>query len=176
MCHICRPHPWHREHNRQGVGTPVHWLCHDLTDSNRSAVTPSDAGGRWRIIVIFPRRNSGLPDRPQGFAGKGMYLLCWVFGCQGATRILIYAFGRMHQGCFGGLAGFPWVERKSIPEALFLAVASDALLHYAAYVQDKHRHIFRKSFHWSANVPPNAPVNALINPIFNSSLSILILY
>ena len=127
-------------------------LAHPFTDSatillipTAARSPPSDAGGRWRIIVIFPRRNSGLPDRPQGFAGKGMYLLCWVFGCQGATRILIYAFGRMHQGCFGGLAGFPWVERKSIPEALFLAVASDALLHYAAYVQDKHRHIFRKS-------------------------------
>ena len=101
------------------------------------------------VVILYhyglSRRNSGLPDRPLGLAGKVTYLLCWVFGCQGATRILIYAFGRMHQGCFGGLAGFPWVERKSIPEALFLAVASDALLHYAAYVQDKHRHIFRKS-------------------------------
>ena len=70
MCHICRPHPWHREHNRQGVGTPVHWLRRSLTAYNSGSVTPSDAGGRWRIIMVFPAAIPVCRTAHWGLLGK----------------------------------------------------------------------------------------------------------
>ena len=45
-------------------------LCHDLTDSNRSAVTPSDAGGRWRIIMVFPTEILVCRTAHGGLLGK----------------------------------------------------------------------------------------------------------
>ena len=86
LCHICRPHPWHREHNRQGVGTPVHWLRRSLTAYNSGSVTPSDAGGSWRIIVAFPLAAYGYAKTTQWACGErnvpvmlGIQLSrCWV--------------------------------------------------------------------------------------------------
>ena len=33
-------------------------------------------------LCSLSRRNCGQPDQPAGLAGKGTYLLCWVFRCQ----------------------------------------------------------------------------------------------
>ena len=36
------------------LAAAVHWLRRSLTAYNSGSVTPSDAGGSWRIIMVFP--------------------------------------------------------------------------------------------------------------------------
>ena len=64
----------------------VRWLCQNLTAYNSGSVTPSDAGGSWRIIVAFPLAAYGYAKTTQWACGErnvpvmlGIQLSrCWV--------------------------------------------------------------------------------------------------
>ena len=43
------------------------------------------------IIIAFSLATYGFAKPPIGSAGKGTYLLCWVFSCQGAGERTISA-------------------------------------------------------------------------------------
>lgn len=73
------------------LAAAVRWLCRNLTAYNSGSVTPSDAGGCRCIIIAFSLATYGFAKPPIGSAGKGTYLLCWVFSCQGAGERTISA-------------------------------------------------------------------------------------
>ena len=47
------------------LAAAVRWLCQNLTAYNSGSVTPSDAGGSWRIIVAFPLAAYGYAKTTQ---------------------------------------------------------------------------------------------------------------
>lgn len=68
------------------LAAAVRWLCQNLTAYNSGSVTPSDAGGSWRIIVAFPLAAYGYAKTTQWACGErnvpvmlGIQLSrCWV--------------------------------------------------------------------------------------------------
>lgn len=112
ICHICRSHPWHREHGRRTAGKrpslaypvifsvtiaeqPPRLTCgatgyhYDPPPVVASSLATKAVLGRKRSLGTGPAVKGGcglcvVALSPASLAATGTYLSCWIFSCQGA--------------------------------------------------------------------------------------------
>ena len=78
----------------------VHWLRRSLTAYNSGSVTPSDAGGCWRIIVLSPTAILVSQTAHWGLLGKKSTCYAGYLIVKVQESSPTNAFWRIHQGYF----------------------------------------------------------------------------